>query len=93
MALQVHSRESLAKNDVESTFTIDIFAADKTPLETGDSLTAIQQAHDEGFLYDTVRPILLSARGEPSPIVRRETGETPRYIKRATPIRLWVRQT
>lgn len=85
--------ESIAKNDIESSFTLDIFAADRIPLETADSLTVIRQAHDEEFLYDIVRPTLLAAHGEPSPMKRTEVGQSPRQIIHAKPIALWVKST
>lgn len=86
------AQKSVAEYEFEKTFTVDIFAADQVPLEHGDTLEAIGQAHDEEFLYDIVRPSLLKAHGEPSPMIRRESGESPRYIKTATPITVWVRQ-
>jgi len=82
-------KEWSVDEDFEGAFTFDIIAADKIPLETGDINDAIRFAHDRNFLYGYVRPVLLTAHSEPSPIARREWIEVPKVIIRAVPIARW----
>jgi hypothetical protein len=76
--------------DFERSFTFDIIAANRIPLDIADLRDSVRLAHDLNFLYNEVRRALLTAHGQPSPIVRREWVEVPRVIVKAVPISQWT---
>lgn len=76
-------------DDFERAFTFDIIATSDVPLQSEQAFDAVRLAHDLNFLYNRVRPALLTAHDEPSPIVRREWIEVPRVVVRALPITQW----
>jgi len=75
--------------DFEKFFTFDIIAASNIPIEDESAEDAIRLAHDQYFLRDYVRPALLTAHCEPSPIIRREWIEVPRVVVSAVPMIHW----
>jgi len=83
-------REWSIDGDFERCFTFDIIAASTSPIEYGSLEDWIRLAHDVDFLKDYVRPALLTASCEPSPIIRREWIEVPRVIVQAVPITTWM---
>ena len=75
--------------DFERAFTFDIIAVSKIPLETEDLQDAVTFAHNRFFLHNYVRPVLMSAHSEPTPMVRREWVDVPRVVVNAIPITRW----
>lgn len=76
--------------DFERAFTFDLIAASDTPLQGENPADAVRFAHDLNFLYNQVRPALLTAHSQPSPMVRREWTEVPRVVVNALPIAMWA---
>ena len=83
---------NLARGNFENFYTFDIYATSQIKLEDEDLEIAVMQAHDLDFLYDYIRPALMSACGEPSPHRRIEFPEAPRVITEAIPIAQWIRR-
>lgn len=77
-------------DDFERAFTFDLIAASDAPLEGENVLDATRLAHNLSFLYNQVRPTLLTARSQPSPMVCREWTEVPRVVVKALPIARWA---
>jgi hypothetical protein len=86
-------KEWSVNEDFERSFTFDIIAANRVPLDVADLTDSIRLAHDRYFLYNEVRRALLTAHGQPSPIVRREWIEVPRVIVKAIPVSRWATPT
>jgi len=84
--------QELAQGDFENFYTFDIYATARIRLEDEDLEIAVMSAHDEDFLYNYVRPVLMRSCGEPSPHRRIEFPEAPRVITEAVPIAQWVRR-
>jgi len=84
--------QELAQGEFENFYTFDIYAASQIRLEDEDQEVAVMLGHDEEFLYDYVRPVLMKSCGEPSPHRRIEFPEAPRVITEAIPIAQWIRR-
>lgn len=83
-------KELSLDDDFESAFTFDLIAASDAPVDSENPIDAVRNAHSLNFLYNQVRPALLTAHSEPSPMIRREWTEVPRVIVKALPITQWT---
>jgi hypothetical protein len=70
-------KELSLDDDFESAFTFDLIAASDTSVDSENPVDVVRNAHSLNFLYNQVRPALLTAHSEPSPMIRREWTEVP----------------
>lgn len=85
--------QDLARDQFEPNFTISIFAASEIKLSQEDMEIAILNAHDWDYIYDRIRPVLMTAHGQPLPHARLEFPEAPRVVTKVVPITAWARNT
>lgn len=83
-------KEWALDEDFERAFTFDLIAASDSPLDGENVIDATRFAHNLNFLYNQVRPALLTAHSQPSPMVCREWTEVPRVVVKALPIDRWA---
>lgn len=85
--------KDLAKDHFEERFTFDIYAASEIKLSDEDSEVAVLNAHSWDFIYDYIRPILMTVHGQPSAHARLEFPEAPKVVTNVVPVLQWTRNT
>lgn len=85
--------KDLAKGHFEERFTFDIYAASEIKLSDEDIETAVLNAHSWDFIYDYIRPVLMTAHGQPSAYARLEFPEAPKVVTNVVPVLQWTRNT
>lgn len=84
---------NLARDHFEANFTFDIYAASEIKLSDEDLETAILNAHSWEYIYDHIRPVLMTAHGQPAPHARLEFPEAPKVVTNIVPVLAWTRNT
>jgi hypothetical protein len=85
--------KDLARDDFEEHFSFDIYAASEIKLSDEDSEIAVMNAHSWDFIYDCIRPILMTAHGQPSAHARLEFPEAPKVVSKVVSVLQWNRNT
>lgn len=85
--------KDLAKDHFEERFTFDIYAASEIKLSDEDLEIAVMNAHSWNYIYDHIRPVLMTAHGQPSVHARLEFPEAPKVITNIVPVVQWTRNT
>jgi len=85
--------KNLAKDHFEERFSFDIYAVSDIKLSDEDLETAVMNAHSWDYVYDYIRPVLMTAHGQPSANARLVFPEAPKVVTNIVPVVQWTRNS